>query len=114
MTEGDWSGPNRSSGGLRLFTMQPDSEALLCISYAVEPGMLQELSESQNATFSGNANIVDANCSGSGCAYNYTKASGVSITGSPASVTLVGREPDRGRRGLHHKDLDRFRRILQP
>jgi hypothetical protein len=92
MTEGDWSGPNQSTGGLRLFTMQPDSVALLCVSYTVEPGMLQGYSGSQNTTFSGNANVVSANCSGTGCAYSYTKASGVSITGSPASITLVGGE----------------------
>ena len=90
MTSGDWSDANQSSEGLRLFTMQPGSVALLCVSYTLEQQALQSSgSPSQNATFSGNAYVVAASCGGGGCSYNYTKASGISITGSPPSITLV-------------------------
>ncbi len=93
MTSGDWSDANQSSEGLRLFTMEPNSVALLCVSYTLEQQALQSSgSSSQNATFSGTAYAVAASCGGSGCSYTYTKASGISITGSPPSVTLVKSE----------------------
>lgn len=86
MTEGG-AGLGGNYSAVRLFSMQPNSVALLCVSYPVEPGGVL------NTTFSGGAYAEDIHCSQGGCASgNVTKAPGVSVTPSPTSA--IGAEEE--------------------
>lgn len=80
---------NTNYSSLRLFTMQPSSVAVLCVTYLIAPGTFQGYTGSpQVYNLTGSADMIKANCVGGGCVLSSTKSSEISVTASPSSVII--------------------------